>query len=245
MAPSSSSVQHHEHFNVFSQLCLAIQLKNLLSCRIDKSRRANMERKNLAWLPNRDTRNLVALTPNRSSLLPSSSCTLQSPWREGASCSSLGPGSTGRLVAKGSSVSNAQTWTKCGKQTREWTKAQGNLWQDPTNEPPAKNWPTTTFPYRQTIGRLWKGSLRNVRRKLGLPEQHTMGPNFINEAIWGTLQMLVCGPLRASTRIRKRINVFFETQISPIFSQCSQLRRTGSTVWTIRKYHPGGNNYSY
>ena len=59
------------------------------------------------------TRNVVALTPNRSSLLPSSSCTLQSPWRRGASCSSLGPGSTGGRVAKGSSVSNAsssQVW---------------------------------------------------------------------------------------------------------------------------------------
>ena len=75
---------------------------------------------------------------------------------------------------------------KCGRQIRAWTKAQGDLWQDPTSEPPANNWPTTTFPYRQTIGRLWKGSLRNVRRKLGLSEQHTMGPNFINEAIWGT-----------------------------------------------------------
>ena len=102
------------NISMFSpQLCLAIQLKNLLSCRSDRRRRANMERRNLAWLPNRDTRYLVALTPNRSSLLPSSSCTLQSPWRKGASCSRLGPGSTGRPVAKGSSARNAsssQVW---------------------------------------------------------------------------------------------------------------------------------------
>ena len=56
------------------------------------------------------------------------------------------------------------------------------------SEPPAKFWPATTFPYRQKIGRLWKGSSRNVRRKLGLPEQDQMDQIFINEEIWGTLK---------------------------------------------------------
>ena len=61
----------------------------------------------------RPTRNLVALPPNRSSQLLSSSSTLQGPGNTRASCSSSVPRSTERSDAKDSSASNAppsQVW---------------------------------------------------------------------------------------------------------------------------------------
>ena len=36
-------------------------------------------------------------------------------------------------------------------------KARRDLLREPTSEPPTKIWPVPTFPYRQNIGRTWKG----------------------------------------------------------------------------------------
>ena len=61
----------------------------------------------------RPTRNLVALTPNWSSQLPSSSSTLQGPGNTRASCSSSVPRRTERSDAKDSSASNAPPSQVC------------------------------------------------------------------------------------------------------------------------------------
>ena len=88
----------------------AIELTSPLSCRSDRCRRDNMEEEDARVVAkSRPTRNLVALTPKRSSQLSSSSSTPQSLRNTGASCSSLDPRSTGRPIAKDSSASNAPT----------------------------------------------------------------------------------------------------------------------------------------
>ena len=66
----------------------------------------------------RPTRNLVALTPNRSSTISSSSSTLQSPENTGASCSSLGPGDQWRGIR----ARATRQLLKCGPQI--WTRTR-------------------------------------------------------------------------------------------------------------------------
>ena len=191
-----------------------------------------MERRNLAWLQNRDTRNVVALT--LCCRVQVALCKV--PWRTGASCSRLGSGSTGRPVAKGWSVSNASS-SQVWQADKSMDQGTGKLVAGPNERTTSKK---LAFHSLSVSSENWAFVERvpqeRARQTWSARARHN-GTDFLSTKRFGEhLQMLVCGPLRTSTRIRKRINVFFETQISPIFSQYSPLRRTGSAVWTIRKY---------
>ena len=146
------------------------ELTSLLSCRTVRRRKTNMEDTRVS-AKSRPTRNLVAFAPNQSSLLPSSS----QVWvleAQGDLSQRIRARATRQLL-------------KCGRQIQTWTEARKDPLQDPASGPPANLWPTTTFPYRQKIGRLWKGSSATCARNFSLPEEDPMD-QLINEAIWRT-----------------------------------------------------------
>ena len=124
----------------------------------------------------RPMRNLVALTPKRSSQLSISSSTLQSLRNTGASCSSLDPRSTGRPSAKDLSASNAPT-SQVWPEDPDTDTGTGRPVATPNERPTDKGLACHTLSVTSGNWTFVDRVLKNVRRNFGLPAQDT-GPDL-------------------------------------------------------------------
>ena len=126
--------------------------------------------------------NLVALTPNGSSLLPSLSSPLQSPGNTGASCSRLEPGSTGRPVARDSSASNAST-SQVWPADLDTDTGTGRPVARPNKRTTDKDLVHHCLSVSSQNWACVDSVFGNVPQKLGLPDDDPMDQVFINKAI--------------------------------------------------------------